>query len=564
MKKSKSRFTSTKPAPPRQDITYSLAAETGSRLKDKKESFAAAIDCSLSWLGDKAPFPLPDQAKSGESFTAEDGGYRIECVSLPEREIWTARFSHPDMGIENTVSAVAGRHWTTDIAVEHIGELAHFSIRVACASPAECCEPVCYVRPAIIPQMADQIGLSQVHSLTAEPWILREPAELDELEALLTSTERRLPVFLATQPDKRKWTHTPQAPHYLIDGYWLAKQALGYAHVVLLPFNLGYDWTRKVGSAWSAFDGAVRVYFPGLKFDEDMPKRHRVFFKEQILSYSYNDQTGRRAFTAHAADIVKPYNAHRLIAWQEIPFVPRARSMFADLQIQKINDKTSIEEVKSRYEKQVAALRTQLAEAERDAEQWSDEAHKEREYREYHEEENGALRGKVQMLSEALQAKTGSPVDEGIRPPESYAEIPDWVQKELAGRLVLHPRAIRTLKDAKYEDPQFVAKSLLLLANEYRNHRTGRISLEEFENAKNALHLTCKGSITEENAGEYGETYYVRYPVGSMRRCFLKWHLCNGTSREARHCMRIYFFWDQETKQVVVGSLPAHLENQIT
>jgi hypothetical protein len=41
-------------------------------------------------------------------------------------------------------------------------------------------------------------------------------------------------------------------------------------------------------------------------------------------------------------------------------------------------------------------------------------------------------------------------------------------------------------------------------------------------------------------------------------------HLKKGTSRESRHCLRIYFFWDEDSDQVVVGHLPDHLTNDLT
>jgi len=560
----KKPFPVMKAAIPRSDVTYSLVAEAGTHFNKPEEAFLKTIDCIQQWLSEKAVTSMPDHAAERKSYVAEEGGHRVECVSLLEKGIWAARFSHPDFGMGDEIKPVAGRHWVIDMAVQRVEEKTRFSIRVACSSPPDCAEPFEYIRPGIIRLLADRTGLKQGRPLTREPWIIRDPKELEELEAFLRSEGRRLPVFLITQPDKRKWTHTPTAPNYLINGQWLAGKTIGYAHVVMMPFEVGYDWTRKVGMPWSAFDGAVRVYRPGLSFEDGLPKQHALFYKDKIINYKYDGETGPKAFTAHAAEIVKPFKAHQLIAWQELPFVPRARTMLADLQVKKINDTTSLEEVKSRYEAQVAALRQQLEEAAAEAEQWSDEAQKELEYRKHHEEENSALRSRVQMLSEAVQSKTGAPVDEDIELPDNYEEIPEWVSRELAGRLVLHPRAIRTLKDARYEDPQLVAKSLLLLANEYRSQRMGRIDLQEFEDAKNALHLTCKGSITKEAAGAYGDTYFVRYPVGTMQKRFIKWHLCNGTSREERHCMRIYFFWDEETAQVVVGSLPAHLDNKMT
>lgn len=513
-----------KPAVPRSDVTYSLVAEAGTQLDDLEEAFYKTIDCAQGWVTEKAVPEIPNQAKERESYVTEEGGYRIECVSLLDRGVWAMRFSHPDFGMGDDIPAVAGRHWTTDISVEKLENHVRFSIRVACASPADS-PPAEYIRPGVIRRLAEAAGLEQGKPLSTEPWTIRNPEELDELEAFLVSEERRLPIFLVTQPNKFRWTHTPTAPPYLIDGYWLARKTIGYAHVVMMPFDVGYDWTRKVGNSWTAFDGAVRVYMPGLNFDEDLPRKHAVFFKDRIMAYKYQDQTGNRAFSEHAAEIVKPYKANRLIAWQELPFVPRARTMLADLQVERINDTTSIDEMKAIYETQASALREQLKAAELEAEQWSDEAQEEHEYRKAHEEENKSLRSKVQTLTDALTAKSGTPVDEDIELPESYDEMAEWVSRELAGRLVLLPRAVRTLKDAQYEDPQLVAKSILLLANEYRDQRTGRIELKEFEAAKNALHLTCKGSITQEKAGAHGDTYFVRYPVGTMKKEFLKWHL---------------------------------------
>ena len=37
-----------------------------------------------------------------------------------------------------------------------------------------------------------------------------------------------------------------------------------------------------------------------------------------------------------------------------------------------------------------------------------------------------------------------------------------------------------------------------------------------------------------------------------------------GNTRDPTRCLRIYFFWDDDEQQVVVGSLPGHLENRLT
>jgi hypothetical protein len=42
-------------------------------------------------------------------------------------------------------------------------------------------------------------------------------------------------------------------------------------------------------------------------------------------------------------------------------------------------------------------------------------------------------------------------------------------------------------------------------------------------------------------------------------------HLKPGrNTRDPTRCLRIYFFWDDEEEQAVVGWLPGHLESRLT
>jgi hypothetical protein len=149
--------------------------------------------------------------------------------------------------------------------------------------------------------------------------------------------------------------------------------------------------------------------------------------------------------------------------------------------------------------------------------------------------------------------------------PDRYEELPDWVATHLAGRLVLHPRALRGVKDAVYEDVHLVYEGLLLLAKQYREMQLGFDGAKQrFEVELGRLELKCSGSISKERAGEQGDTYFIRYPSSASPRKFLDLHLTKSNSREPRFGLRIYFFWDDETQQVVVGWLPSHLDTRIT
>lgn len=129
--------------------------------------------------------------------------------------------------------------------------------------------------------------------------------------------------------------------------------------------------------------------------------------------------------------------------------------------------------------------------------------------------------------------------------------------------MVLHPRAIKGLRDAQFSDVSLVAKALLLLANEYRQARLEG-GKERFDEALAGLGLTYDGSITKSRAGEQDDEYLVRWPPASGPKRLLEVHLRKGVTKDQRTCLAIYFFWADEEKQVVVGWLPSHLRNRQT
>ena len=172
---------------------------------------------------------------------------------------------------------------------------------------------------------------------------------------------------------------------------------------------------------------------------------------------------------------------------------------------------------------------------------------------------------KSYVLRNHLKRQRGDKeLDTDVPIPRGYDAMPDWVRQHLAGRLILHPRAERAVGKAEYVESEMVYRALLILANEYRNSRMGIGSDESFRTALAKYGMDFSGSIDRSRAGQEGDAYYVNYPIGTAQRAFLQFHIVRGTAHENRYCMRIYFFWDDDTNQVVVGWLPSHLSNRIS
>ncbi len=53
---------------------------------------------------------------------------------------------------------------------------------------------------------------------------------------------------------------------------------------------------------------------------------------------------------------------------------------------------------------------------------------------------------------------------------------------------------------------------------------------------------------------------WQEYPIGSGKTEFLHYQLRKGCAKTPPRCMRIYFWWDETEKMVVVGHLPGYIE----
>jgi hypothetical protein len=147
--------------------------------------------------------------------------------------------------------------------------------------------------------------------------------------------------------------------------------------------------------------------------------------------------------------------------------------------------------------------------------------------------------------------------------PSSLDQLESWCRDYLSGAVELHNRAIQGSKKSRFEDYALIYKALLLLRDAYvPMKRDGGLDKKAiFDDGCKKLGLSEEPTFTGDRWGEEGDTYLVRY-VG--RRCLLDRHLKKGTSKDERYCFQLYFFWDEESGQVVVGWLPSHLDTRVT
>jgi len=555
------------PGKPAVVTTFQLEAAIPLNGRAAREVWTEAIRTMLAWVQGKIPKTeegrIPAEALEGAPFRLEFPGQWVEAAVVGER--WALGLEQPDApGPYRKLEAVPGRTWRTDLALVQGEKGLRFAVRVRSASLPYATKAIQLTRPRVVLDLASTSGLEDLRPLDGKPWRIDTDEDLEALHLLLLDPGRRLPVTMLTE--KPLEYRVPVSRPFVLDHDALASSLQGLSHVVLMPREPGFRWTEQMGRRWTAFDGAVRTYRPGMNPEEDPPHLHPRVLLENILFWRHPDPKGEmlegeRAFAAFLKDRALAFLAERPLDFSGIWFLPEVRSAAAAdtrKQAEETGDWARL------IEEENAALRKEVEEARKEAQQFCDLASAAERQMAAVVEENKRLRAALDAARAALMAKTGEDPDDAAERPQRYEDIPTWVTKVLAGRLILHPRAENALKKAQYEDVGLVVEALLLLAREYRDARIGGGSLKDFEAKAAALHLRFSGSIEKSRAGQEGEEYFVAYPFGSSHRRFLECHLRKGSSTDPRRCLAIYFFWDDDTRQVVVGWLPSHLDNRMT
>jgi len=517
-----------------------------------EKAFARIIGLVLPFVAKSLYTKLPPEATEHRSFEIQDEDRLCECVAVPERMLWAIRFKF---------ASKDGTAWYYDLALVREDDQLIFGMKIDTAFGADV-----KALQANLPLVESLLGsglLAQGRPVTENLWLINTPEDVAELVSRLEAPRRSLPVIAISAVNWNTWRFTPTAPGYLVNAAYLADKVKGYAIVAQINFQAAFALTEAVGKSWSVYDGACRTYFPKINFDSSSPAHHPCTMKDKIWFWNYEGLRGERGFTAFLIDTAHEIASTNRTDWRGLYFVPDARILAAELELAHATHLANAPEREQAMQNHIAALQRKLQTAEDENADWLGELEKATEEAEYYKQENTALRLQLDALRAHLIRQSGESPDKEIPIPDNYKVMGDWVKEHLAGRLVLLPRAERAASKGEYNDVGMVYRALLILANEYRNSRMGTGTHKAFLDALAQHSMSFSGSIDPTRAGEEGDTYFVNYPMGSTQRAFLEYHIVRGNSREDRYCMRIYYFWDEDTNQVVVGWLSSHLSNRI-
>lgn len=146
--------------------------------------------------------------------------------------------------------------------------------------------------------------------------------------------------------------------------------------------------------------------------------------------------------------------------------------------------------------------------------------------------------------------------------PNKFSKIADWVRDTFAGRLELTAKAEKMLNVTDLSiDIDILCDTIEYLATEYLDYLKNEISQDEMVELM-ALKYNRPFSVTPISDAMivgYPESYTTTYvPANNKPETRgLDLHLKYGVNPET--LIRIYFFYEEKEKKIVIGSLPKHL-----
>lgn len=497
---------------------------------EQDDLLAAARDEVLRWARNRAADKLPEEAWEGRSFEVLAAGRTTMAalVTTGDSVLWALRGDDPD-------KSVPGRIWSTEVSLGRKSPADDIQLGVRLvvnsAEPEMTIEPAV---PGLLRQIVDRCGLSDGDvPIRSDGHYASKPEHIDALVDWLQSGTRRLPIIVATEDER---ADDPRKASLDIND--LAAKLCGLAHVVWVPADLSFGLSDALGKPLSVFHGGVRVYEPGLNLFDDQ-RDHRLILGQVVnrdpksvsaeLRRGIARESLRRTRLGH--DVLS-FAAVRSAATRA---TKEARTNEGAEDSEKLTDALA----------QVEALTREAEELQSQVDQAWQLSEEESRRAEASERQLQASWARIETLENAL-SNSGTALD-AVPDPITWDEFAEWCDVAFSGKLVLAPTARRGIRKALFQDIAVAASCIRWLAEDAR--------IRFVEGGGALANISVFDGITNAPCG--GDEYNFDY---QGRRLSANWHLKNGgNTRKPERCLRIYYAFDTNYRQIVVADMPAHI-----
>lgn len=527
-------------------------SRVGFELSDT-DAFERSIALAVEWMSSPprrgAPRPrsggtLPAGALRGETFdiTDELGANPTKAVRLEAQDgvLWAARLDWPDDQEPRT--------WVSEFFVEkRSGRMVRFGAQLTCVRRGEC-SPTVPTRPSVVRRILETLSAEADGRHLSDTIEQTEVDDIGEVIALLYADTRRLPVLVVSEPEAGK-------PGFLVRDF--TRQIGGAAHIVHISAEASWALTRQVGKRMSVFRGAARLYQPGLSEANEDPFAHPLWLPHHYDHGSVGRQIASRVLPAAFLD----RSEHAFPRYAEV------RDAASRLEARARRAPTSAPPADLLAISELRA--TELGE-ERDT--WMSLAEEQQGRRlaaenevERLKAEVARLEAKANMLEFNLGQRSEPEAERSVdRQLQSYEDLEDWSEEVLGDAVYIHSAALKDCR--KNGHPAMLARieAALLIMRDYMTpfRRAGDTSMRDSARTKLAeLGFEDTACFADRDEAYRRPQYSVSH--GGETRVLYD-HLKYGNGYNNANQVRIYYFWDDNKRQHVVGKMPSHLRNNLT
>ena len=518
----------------------------------KPNSFEAARSIALNWLR-KHGFELPpDRSTDFELRTKK--GHTASAVSVPDLGLWAIQAETADTTLE-------GRRWRVEMVLLNAQPTPAVSVTLTAISPGGSPQPPTSI-PKLVTHLAQEIGLRDTDDgalFTAGPTRISNFASLGRALAALRSPRRNRPILVLSTYLKDDQLKT------FMDPKGLADKLGGLAQVFVLDREMVWPFNEEVGRKAAVSGATIRFFRPGFTSDDE-PGRHPVWSPTELSTQGLNLLGLSGILLQEAA-----YQSLRALERDDaIPAFDRVREMVLRRQIEEARRKAEFAASHRTGDDEVASLQVELASEvdlrklfEEDNTKLHEELEDTRSERNAFRDERDTLRGRVMFLESRVQELLGKLREKtgALEPefPDNWEELEDWCNENLGDRIVLTRKAIRAAQDSLFEDIAYAYRVLWFLAEEYVPARRNGGESYKIGLKKLGLEISPTGRSAHQHRSR--STYQTDY---KNERVTLELHVTGSSDRDPRFGFRIYFHWHERDQCMVIGSMPEHLDNELS
>ena len=501
-------------------------------LSQGGNDFSTARQLVLEWVKERSGGTLPKEAWDFEDFRTDLAGRNTECLSqqFDGLAIWAVRAEDPDKN-------VAGRNWKTEVVLtKEQSNRVRFSLRLRVSSHLADQE-FTPASPKLVSSLIQSVGLRLGgHTCNLKPLSVNDHTSYDLFIEHLQSPGRKTPLVVQS--------YIPNQP--MIATEPLCRRLAGIAHVYSLSPGFARKLSDEIGKELSVFDGGIRVYAPDFE-KSDEPSIHRLFLR-RFIQQGENHKVVARHIAQDVAALGMRTNqiGKEVLSFSDVSAaLHKHRSQERDAALstgESENSDALIESLKN----QVQSLEAQV----NDAKEMEAVALEENDILLKRAEEAEARARNVTIQIQYLKANSQKPkevAESRVSRPSGWGDFAKWVEREFAGQIVLTGAAKREIKKAQFTKIDLACECIEWLATEGISTRISGAdgtSTREAQVADGAIHAHCGGDAYDFDWEGQKHT--------------ADWHIKGSSSRDPKHCLRIYFAWDDHSQQIIVSHMPSH------